>query len=245
MRRETRDEYVEIDLLRLAKALWRRAWAIVLTMVLFGGAGFACAYFIVTPLYRASALMYVNNSSAAGGAAVSLADLNASKSLVDTYLVILKTRTTLGEVIEQAGLEYGYEELCDMIDASSVNGTEVFQITVTGPDPREAEKIANTIVEVLPRQIEEVMDGSSARAVDRAVAPDRRASPSITGYTLIGLILGFAVSSAVILLAELLDGQVRDEDYLARTYEVPVLASIPDITKVRSGSGTYYAGSGG
>lgn len=249
MKREERDDdYMEIDLRRLARALWRRAWAIFLAMILFGGAAFAYAYYLVTPLYQASALMYVNNSSfSVGSTAISLADLNASKSLVDTYMVIMKTRTTLNEVIEQAELAYSYEELCDMIDASSVNGTEIFQVTVTGPAPREAEKIANTIVEVLPRQIEKVMDGSSVRAVDYAVAPDRKSSPSITRYTAIGLTLGFVVSSAVIILVELLDEQIRSEDYLTQTYEVPLLASIPDImsNKVRSGYGKYYAAASG
>ena len=242
MKREERDDdYMEIDLRRLARALWRRAWAIFLAMILFGGAAFAYAYYLVTPLYQASGLRYVNNSSfSVGSTAISLADLNASKSLVDTYMVIMKTRTTLNEVIEQAELAYSYEELCDMIDASSVNGTEIFQVTVTGPAPRGAGKL-------LPRQIEKVMDGSSVRAVDYAVAPDRKSSPSITRYTAIGLALGFVVSSAVIILVELLDEQIRSEDYLTQTYEVPLLASIPDImsNKVRSGYGKYYAAASG
>lgn len=248
MRRETRNEdYIEIDLLKLAGALWHRAWAIFLAMLLFGGAAFSYACFIVTPLYQSSALMYVNNSSfSVGSTAISLSDLNASKSLVDTYLVIMKTRMTLNEVIEQAELDYTYEELSKMVDADSVNGTEVFSITVTSPDPGEAEKIANTIVEILPRKIEEVMDGSSVRAVDYAVVPDRRSSPSITKYTVIGLILGFLVSSAVVMLTDLRDEQIRSEDDLTQAYDIPLLASIPDLmsSKARSGYGGYYAAAG-
>ena len=249
MKREAHDDdYVEIDLLKLAGALWHRAWAIILAMVLFGGAAFSYAYFLVTPLYQSSALMYVNNSSfSVGSTAISLADLNASKSLVDTYLVIMKTRMTLNEVIEQAELDYSYEDLRDMIDAASVNGTEVFSITVTSPDPREAEKIANTIVEILPRKIEQVMDGSSVRAVDYAVVPDRKSSPSITRYTAIGLALGFVVSCGIIVLIELLDEQIRSEDQLTQNYEFPLLASIPDLmsAKTRAGYGGYYAAAAG
>lgn len=238
---------MEIDLLKLAGALWHRVWAIILTMVLFGGAAFSYACFFVTPLYESSALMYVNNSSfSVGSTAISLSDLNASKSLVDTYLVIMKTRMTLNEVIEQAQLNYSYEELRGMIHAASVNGTEVFSITVTSPDPQEAETIANTIVEVLPRKIEKIMDGSSVRAVDYAVVPDRKSSPSITRYTVIGLALGFLASSAIIVLIELMDDQIRSEDDLAQSYDIPLLASIPDLmpSKTRSGYGGYYAAVG-
>ena len=82
-----------IDLVQLAKALWHRAWAIVLAMVIFGGAAFGYARFLITPLYQASAMMYVNNSSInVGSTQVDLNDLTAAQSLVETYIVILKTR---------------------------------------------------------------------------------------------------------------------------------------------------------
>lgn len=34
------EEYIEIDLSRVLNAMWRKAWAIVLAMVLVGGAAF-------------------------------------------------------------------------------------------------------------------------------------------------------------------------------------------------------------
>lgn len=243
MKKEFQQEDDYIDLLKLAGALWHRAWAIILAVILFGGAAFSYAYFLVTPLYESSALMYVNNSSfSVGSTAISLADLNASKSLVETYLVIMKTRMTLNEVIKQAQLDYTYEELRNMVDASAVNETEVFQITVTSADPQEAEIIANTIVEILPEKIAQIMDGSSARVVDYAVVPSQKSSPSITKYTAIGMALGFIVSCGVIILIELLDEQIRSGDDLTKTYELPLLASIPDLmaAKGHSGYGAYY-----
>lgn len=227
-----KEEYVEIDLLHLAKALWHRAWVIILSMVLCGSAAFFCTCFLVTPLYKSSALMYVNNSSrAVDSTSVSQADLSASQTLVETYIVILKTRLTLNEVIEQAGLEYTYEELRDMISASSVNSTEIFEITVTSPDPAEAECIANTIVQVLPEKISEIVEGSSVRTVDFAVRPIRRSSPSITRNAAVGCMIGMILSCGAIALLELLDERVRDEEYLIQTYHLPVLAAVPDLMK--------------
>ena len=57
------DDEMEIDLLKLAKALWRRAWAIMLAAVIFGGAALTYTAIFVTPLYKAEALMYVNSSN--------------------------------------------------------------------------------------------------------------------------------------------------------------------------------------
>lgn len=244
MKMETQEnEYAKIDLMRFAKALWHRAWAIVLAILLFGCAGFYYGYTRITPVYRASALMYVNNSTiSVGSTAVNLGDISTSQALVQTYAVILKTRLTLNEVIERAGLDYSYEQLYGMVSAAAVNDTEIFRISVTSADPIEAERIANTIVEILPKKIEEVMEGCSARAVDYAVVPTSSISTGITHYVELGMMAGFAISCGLIILLELLDEQIRDEDYLTLTYDLPVLAAIPDLAqKSHSGYGGYYA----
>lgn len=239
-----KEDYIEIDLMRIAKALLRRAWALILAMLLFGGAAFGYAAFLILPRYEAIALMYVNNSTiSVGSTSVSLSDLTASQSLVETYIVILKTRLTMNEVIEQADLPYSYEELCQMVSAQSVNGTEIFQIRAVSTSPEEAERIANTIVEVLPDKISEIMDGSSVRTVDFAVVPSEKCSPNITRYTLIGVLIGLLLSAGIVTLIELLDDQIRDEDYLTQAYDLPVLAVVPDLLAAnpKKGYKAYYA----
>lgn len=224
-------DYMEIDLMRLLKALLHRAWAIVIAVIAGALIAFAYAALLITPLYKSKALLYVNNSSISLGStsvSISTGELSAAKSLVDTYTVILKTRTTLNAVIEKAGLEYTYEELYKMIETSSVNGTEIFQIVVTSPDPKEAEVIANTVASVLPEKISNIVDGSSVKIVDYAVVPSRKDSPSVTKYTMIGAVLGFILAAGVIVVMELMDNLVKDEEYLLQTYKLPVLAAVPD-----------------
>lgn len=238
----TNDEEMEIDLLKLAKALWHRAWAIVLAAAIFGGAALGYTALFVTPLYKAEALMYVNSSDiSVGGAKVSISqgELTAAQSLIKTYAVILSTRTTLNDVIEQSGVSYTYEELKDMISAESVNSTEVFSITVTSPDPKEAELLANTIARVLPEKIASIVEGTSARIVDYAVVPSQKSSPSLTKNTMIGALLGFVLACGVIVVMELMDEQIHDPDYLIQTYDIPVLAVIPDLLSEKS-TNDYY-----
>ena len=235
-------DYVEIDILKLLKALWHKAWAIVLSAVVCGGLGFSCARFVVTPLYEASTLMYVNNSSFSVGStsfSISASELTAAQSLVDTYLVILNTRTTLNDVIEEADLPYTYEKLKKMISAEAVNSTEIFEIVVTSPDPYEAEKIANTIGKVLPDKISGIVDRSSVRIVDYAVIPSKKASPSIALYTAVGILLGLLVSCVVVALRDMFDDLIRTEDDLTQKFDLPLLAVIPDLsgTNTRSYGG--------
>ncbi len=237
------NEYLEIDLLRLIKVVWKHMVVIVLAMILGGGVGFALARYVVPAKYQASALLYVNNSSfSVGSTSISLSDLSASQTLVDTYIAILKTRLTLNDVIEQAGVNYTFGEMKDMIGAKAVNGTEIFEITVTSMDPQEAERIANTIVKVLPGKIAQIMDGSSVRTVDLAVVPQRQSSPSLRNYALIGALIGMLLSCAVVIMQDLLNGQIMSEDDLLQTYNLPVLAAIPDMLAVQAGKiyGSYY-----
>ncbi len=236
-------EYYELDVLQLMRALWQKMLAIIVAAALCGGAAFTYAAYFITPMYEAEALMYVNNSSFSLGStsfSISSSELTAAQSLVDTYIVILESRTTLNEVIKEAGLAYSYKELKEMISSEAVNSTEVFNIKVTNDNPREAERIANSIARILPNKIANVVDGSSVRIVDHAVVPEQKVSPNITMYTAIGFLLGIIIACAIIVLKTLLDTQIHNEDYLMQTYDLPVLAVIPDLFCTGHKSG-YYA----
>lgn len=235
------EEVYEIDLLHIIQILLNRLWIIVLSSVLCAACAFSYATWVATPMYQASAMMYVNNSSISLGSAsfsISSSDISASQSLVDTYIVILKTRNTLESVIEKANLNYRFEELNGMINASAVNSTEIFRITVTNKDPVEATLIANTIVDVLPDKISSIVSGSSVKTVDYAVVPNHRSSPSITKWALIGALVGFAISCIVIILDDLFDNLVKNSSDLD-SFDLPILAVIPDITRSSSNNYNY------
>lgn len=241
-----REQELEIDVLELARALWKKAWAILLAAVIFAGSFLACTVVFIKPKYTAQTLLYVNSSNISLGSAkvsISASELSAAQSLVDTYIVILKTRTTLNDVIAQSGVPYTYEEIINnnMIQAEAVNSTEVFAIKVTSTDPKEAETLANTIGAVLPNKIASIVEGSSARIVDYAVVPSEKSSPSLTKNTLIGFVLGAFLAAAAVVAEKLMDTKVRDTDYLKQTYDIPVLAVIPDLTSSGGKNYSQYA----
>ena len=239
-------EELEIDILELAQALWKKAWAILLAAVIFAGSFLACTVVFIKPKYTAQTLLYVNSSNISLGSAkvsISASELSAAQSLVDTYIVILKTRTTLNDVIAQSGVPYTYEEIINnnMIQAEAVNSTEVFAIKVTSTDPKEAETLANTIGAVLPNKIASIVEGSSARIVDYAVVPSKKSSPSLTKNALIGFVLGAFLAAGAVVVEKLMDTKVRDTDYLKQTYDIPVLAVIPDLTSSGGKNYSQYA----
>lgn len=237
-------EYLEIDPIQLLKALWRRLWIILLAMIVCGGSMFWYTKFIVPERFTAKAMLYVNNSSISIGntpLSMSLTDLNAAKSLVNTYMIILTSRTVLNEVIAQTGVPYSCTDIKGMIDAESVNQTEIFEVRVTSFDPNESEQIANAICRILPEKIEDIMQGSSVRVVDYAVVPSVKSAPNVTNQTAFGLVIGFLLSAAAILIFEMMDQYIRSEEYLLQTFsDIPILAIIPDLDEHPSKKKSNY-----
>ena len=245
--RKENDE-IEIDFLALFKVLWSKALVLVLTALIAGAATFAVTAFLIKPKYEATAAMYVNNSSFSFGStsfSISSSELTASNSLVATYIFILKSRTTLEDVIAAANLPYDYEELSDMITTEAVTGTAAFNVTVESESPVEAELIANTIAKLLPDRIAEIVDGSSVRIVDYAIVPAHRSSPSFVKNTALGVLLGLFLSAAVVTMKYIVNEQTNDvitsaDDVKALYPDIPVLALIPDM-RLSNKKGYYYS----
>lgn len=235
----------EIDLLALLGVLLEKIWLIIIAAII--GGILACSYasFRITPMYQASVLFYVNSGSISIGSSrvnVSSGELSTATRLIQTYSVIIKTRSMLNEVIERGNLPYSSGQLSGMISAGSVNGTEVFSIVVTNSDPVQAAAIANLVAEVLPDKIAEIIEGSSVRIVDYAVIPGGKISPNVPQYTMKGILAGIALAAALIVMYHLFfDYKIHSEDYLMQNYgSVPLLAVIPDITDPRADSYNYY-----
>lgn len=234
-------DYYTIDILHIAKSLWRRVWIIVLCGLLAAALGFSLSAFVINPTYSSSVKLFVNNSSfSLGNTEISISQLTAAQSLVKTYGDILNTRTTLERVAEKSGVGYTAKEISKMIQYGQSNETEIMRVVVTCEDPYVAAKIANTIAEVLPARIAEIIDGASMEVVDSAVPELDKVGPSIAKYTAVGLILGVILSAAVLVVAALMDDTIHDEDYILRTYDYPILGKVPDLVNSGGKSYGYY-----
>lgn len=237
-------EEVEIEFRQLAAAIWRRKWLVILVTLLSAVLAFLGTHFFITPEYESSAMFYVNNSTFSVGDAVSISsgDISASKSLVESYIVILHTRETMEEVIACSGVDISYEDLEDMVTAASVNSTEIFQIVVTSTDPWEAELLADAIAQVLPERIGGIIDGSTAKIVDAAVLPSKPSAPSKLQNTAVGFFLGAGIMISIIILRELFNNSIRSEEDIAEICKYPILASVPDMSAPEKGGYSAYYG---
>lgn len=228
MRENVNKEAMEIDLRKLLGAYARRFWLIVVAAILVGGASLWYTRRYVTPQYRASVTIYVNNfRSDATVEYISGSNLQAAQQLVNTYVNIIKSETVLSRVVKNSNLSYSADQIRGMITTQQVGETELFQVHITHADPYVAADVANAIAQEALSGIEEFVEGSSAKVLDYAKVPTTHFSPNYSKNTGLGAVIGAAAAVAYITLRYLLDVRLKTAEDLEQMFEVPVLGQIP------------------
>lgn len=234
-------DFVEIDIMRLIKALLRKVWLIIILLVIGAVIGGSYAKFFLKPTYKSSTMLYVNTSSVSvGPTRISLAELNTSATLIKTYETILRTRNVLKQIAENTNLGYSYQQIGGMLSTSPIESTAIFTITVTTRNPDHAPVIANEAARVLSKEIDNTISGTSSRVIEDAIRPAGKSGPNSSKYVVTGALVGAVLAAGFIIILELSDDIVHDEEYLVNTFNIPVLASIPDLTE-NIGSSSYGA----
>lgn len=183
------NDEITIDLLKIAKAFWKKLWLIFLVGVLLGALVFTYKNSTYVPYYTTTATMFVNTDSEAN---------NGFSILTETCIAVLKTRMTLDEVSTTANLDIPYNELSGMISATAINNSPLFTISVTGVNPEEITLIANTIADVLPDMVSFVYERSNVDVVDYALVPTAPTTNNSTKSALTAAVLGMFLACAII-----------------------------------------------
>lgn len=234
---------IEIDLWKLLQAYLNKWWIIALSIVLFAGVMLVYTMKCVTPQYRASVTIYVNNNRSSEKLDyVSSNDLSTSQKLVNTYTNMLTSNTVLEKVIEATGQDYTAEQLRKLISTQQVDETEIFKVFVLHPDPTVAVQLANAVALTAPEVIADFVEGSSTKIIDYAKLPTSPHSPSYPKNTILGGLAGAVLAVVLITVQTLLDVRIKDEADLLDLFDYPILGQIPDMEQQHSGKHAYGEG---
>lgn len=228
-----------ISLPRLFSAVVQHIRTVALVAVFCSVVAFLGTYLFITPIYEASTKLYVNNSNDSSSGSISSGDLSASRNLVDSYIVILNTPETFREVIAYTGIHRTTDELSEMVAATAVNDTEIFEIIVTSSDPNEAVLIADAIAHVLPERIAATIEGTSTRIVEAAALPTVPSSPCYPQNITLGFLIGLALVVVYIVLREIVDTSIRKEEDIRQICHYPILTAVPHMVAASKCSGFY------
>lgn len=223
-----KEEEDVIDLGELLRLLWSHVLLIIAAGLVAAVACFLVCTYALTPKYEASINMIVNTRQD-GSTTVTNDNINSAKSMIDTYAVVIKSNTVLNQVIAELGLNETYDSLYNSVSVSSVDSTQIMQITVTDTDAALAGKITQTIANIVPDVIVEKVEAGSCKTVSDVAINTDPVFPQTQKYTVIAAVVGMLAVCAVLILQHLLHNMIVDDEDVQKKLDLPVLGLIPEV----------------
>ena len=224
--RNAQEGEMEIDLLELL--LYYRDRLLWIILGFLAGATIAAliTYYLITPVYTATAKMYMVSSSTQS--VIDLTDLNIGQSLSKDYVELLKTRPIIEDVIEEQGLDYKYNELLSMLNMAIVADTRIIAIRATSEDPEEAMHIANALADKGVKELPKLMETPQPHIAEYAIIPVNPSSPSLSRNVMIGAMIGMIIMLGIFLIRFIMDDTFKSADDIEREFGVIPLTVIPE-----------------
>ena len=236
MNTDKRQQDTEIDLLLLLRVLLSKIWIIAIAAVVLGIGAFIFSAFVLPKQYQSTAQMYIISRQNEGTTTYS--DLQTSTQLVKDYKVLVTSRPVLEQVIGNLGLDMTTSQLESCITVSSATDSRVLTLAVTSSDPYMSKMIVDSLADVSAERICSVMQLDGANIFEYGNIPTSPASPSVKKYTMIGILLGIVLSSAVIIIIYLVDDTIKTSDDITEYLELSTLALIPIAEEEYDGYGS-------
>jgi len=223
--KQSETEEMKIDLVDFFYYVLQKIKYVVLLVAIGAGATFAYSFFLATPVYKATAELYVVNSK---DSVINLSDLQIGSYLANDYQLVFKTWEVNTQVIENLNLPYTAAQMEKMLSVTNPSNTRALFITISSSNPNLAANIANEYAAVASDYISQTMDIDAPRILSTAIAPSEPDSPNKALNMIIGSV-GSLILSLMILLVSFLrnDKVVTDEDIFKYT-GVSTLVVIPD-----------------
>lgn len=224
MNENYRDDEIEIDLGALFFELLGHWKMIMLSAILTGVIGLVISIFLLTPQYESTSELYVLSKSTS---ITSLADIQMGTNLTNDYMVVVKGRPVLEQVISNLSLEENYEQLSEKVALNNPSDSRILQITVTDPDCNRAKSIADEIAEVASRFISAKMDQDPPTIISYGYADGEPVSPNVLMNTAVGVLIGAFIAMAIVVITYLLNDTIMNAEDVERKLGLNLLGTLP------------------
>jgi len=227
------EEEVTIDLMELLTQILDH-WVLIVICALLGTVVMGVYSFkLATPMYQSTAKLYVVNSK---DSAINLSDLQIGNYLAQDYQQVFHNWHVQDRVIEELDLQYTYGQLNNMVSVTNPTNTRILYITVTSPDPRESQQIADTFAKVACEFIAVKMDQEQPNIFEEARQPVSPSSPNKSRNLMIGFLLGALLAVAIVVIRYVADDKIRTPEDIEKLLNLPTLGVVTEQDSFYHGS---------
>ena len=218
------DGEIEIDLKDLFFELMSNWVMIGISTVLVALIMFCISKFILVPEYTSTSELYVLSKSTS---ITSLADIQMGTNLTNDYIVVVKGRPVLEQVITNLGLDETYGSLKEKVALNNPSNSRILDITVTDQEPKRAKLIADEIAKVGSAFIAEKMVQEPPTIIQYGYVNENPVSPNVLTNTVLGAAVGAFLAMAIIIITYLMNDTIMTADDIERKLGLNVLGTLP------------------
>lgn len=183
-------------------------------------------YTIITrePMYRSNTTIVLVGESKDG---YSQSDSQLNQNLIGTYSEIIKSRKVLSQVIENLKLKMSVEELSNNITTTSVEDTEIIQITVANAKAKDAKKITDEVAKVFSEEIQDIYNLENVAIIDKAELSKNPYNINYVKDNVIYIIVGFVLSFGIVFIMYYFDTSIKSSEVVEEKLGLTVIGVVP------------------
>lgn len=219
----------EIDIKELLSFIKSKVWIIgafliasLITTIIYINA-------IKKPVYSLSTTYILVSDSEKNGITSTQVTLN--EKLIATYKEIIKSRTVLGEVINNLGLnDETVGSLAKNISVEQVSTSSMIRITINYKNPEQAATIIENIGQEFSKEAERLYNMNNLKMLDKPVVNENPSNESNTKEILIINGGSVVLSLMIIFVWFYFDNTIKNVEEVEEKTAIPVLGNIPLIS---------------
>ena len=223
----------ELDLKELFQIFWNKKIQIILIVAIFMVIGVIYSIGFVTPMYESYITLLLVKGESEGtqqtttSDSITTTDLTLNSKLVSTYRELIRSKDVLRQVISNLNINVNEDDIRNNITVTSVEETELIEITVQNEDPTYAAKIANEIAKVFTEKVAEIYKINNVHIIDEAEIENTPSNINHVKDVVIFTAIGLIIAVMYVLIANMLDTTIKTAEDVEKLFKVPVLANIP------------------
>ena len=223
----------ELDLKELFQIFWNKKIQIILIVAIFMVIGVIYSIGFVTPMYESYTTLLLVKGESEGtqqtttSDSITTTDLTLNSKLVSTYRELIRSKDVLRQVISNLNINVNEDDIRNNITVTSVEETELIEITVQNEDPTYAAKIANEIAKVFTEKVAEIYKINNVHIIDEAEIENTPSNINHVKDVVIFTAIGLIIAVMYVLIANMLDTTITTAEDVEKLFKVPVLANIP------------------
>ena len=209
------------ELLYVLKKRYKLIIMCVLTFTLFAG---IYATFKMYPIYTASVKIFAGKNAEVQGD-YSSTELESYKTLINSYIEIIKTDDFMNKVIQKGNLNMTSGQLMGGLSFTTAQNAPILTISYTAGNPETAQSVVSTLSSEFEVGVKEIILNTYTKTIDSVKVVEKL--PAKSKVVFVGFMAGLLIGIGLVFIMDYLDDTVVQSEELEKILPIPVLAELP------------------